>query len=82
MYDTFMLIAGLVFVVLSIVTALLFVSVVLVEKTAYKRFKSAKAAWIKYTNLCTIYEDAIQRANETTVAGFRHELDCHNGDLN
>lgn len=80
MYDMFMVITGIIFIVLTIVNAFLFAVAILVDRAATKRFKYAKAAWLKYKILCEHYEDAIQRSNETVVEKFRHDLDCHAGE--
>lgn len=81
MYDTFMLITGIIFVVLTIVTAFMFAVAVIVNRAAYAKFKSAKEAWWKYMALAEHYEDAIERSNETVVEKFRHDLDCHAGEI-
>ena len=73
MYDAFMLITGIIFVVLSIVSAFLFAVAWSVSKFWYKEYRNT-------IDLRTHYEDAIQRSNETVDEKFRHDLDCHIGE--
>jgi len=80
MYDMFMVITGIIFIVFTIVNVFLFATAILVNQAAFKRFKYAKDAWMKYKSLSEHYEDAIQRSNETVVEKFRHDLDYHAGE--
>lgn len=73
MYDTFMLITGIIFMVLSLAAAFLFATLFLVNKAALN-------SYFELRTTIAFYEDAIERANETVVEKFRHDLDHHSGE--
>ena len=80
MYDMFMLIAGIIFVVLTIVTAFMFAVAMMVAKKANEERQLYKNGSRKLLTMHKRYMDAIQRSNETVVEKFRHDLDCHIGE--
>ena len=77
MYDTFMLIAGIIFVVLTIVTVFMFAVAMMVAKRANEERQLYKNGFRKLLVMHKRYMEAIERSNELEVEKFRHELDCH-----
>lgn len=77
MYDTFMLIAGIIFIVLTIVAAFLLAVGVMVVQSAVAMYTHANDSLIEANRLREFYEDAIERANDVVVQQFRHDLDHH-----
>lgn len=80
MYDTFMLITGIIFIVLTIVTVFLFAVAAMVTKSAVRNYKMVMEGKKELIAVYEYYRDAIQRSNETVVEKFRHDLDCHAGE--
>lgn len=80
MQETFMLISGTIFVVLSIVTAFLFAVGVWISARAVKERKLYANGYRKLLRKHKQYEEAIERSNETVVEKFRHDLDHHAGE--
>lgn len=77
MYDMFMLITGIIFIVLTIVTVFLFATAMMVAKKANHERQLYKNGFRKLLVLHKRYMEAIERSNELEVEKFRHELDCH-----
>lgn len=77
MHETFMLITGTIFIVLTIMTAGLFAVALMVTRQT----KQERKLYVEGVRLVAItydhYMTAIERSNELEVEKFRHELDCH-----
>lgn len=80
MYDAFMFVTGLVFIILTIVSACLLCIAWLVAKQAVRKVTLYDVAYREVMAMRKHYMDAIERSNEVVVEKFRHDLDCHSGD--
>lgn len=77
MYDTFMLITGAIFIVLTVVVVfMLFAAWAVLQSVLHER-KLYRNGYRKLLIMYKEYKKAIERSNELEVEKFRHELDCH-----
>jgi hypothetical protein len=81
MYDTFMLITGIIFIVLTIFVVFMFAVAFAVAKAAVHERKLYRNGYRKLLIMHTEYKKAIERSNELEVEKFRHELDCHQNTI-
>lgn len=77
MYDTFMLIAGIIFIILTIFVVFMFIVAFAVTKAAIHERELYKNGYRKLLRMQKEYVKAIERSNELEVENFRHELDSH-----